>query len=97
MDTTKSIFESIENFVLTGWQLISNFVYNIYQSHIFQNILQSFKSLKLDSIVTCCIDSYTNLWQVEDELHMAIYDAFNANKLVIPFPIRTVYLKKETS
>jgi len=54
-----------------------------------------FGESSLDLYLTCWIDTYTDLWEVEDELHMAINDAFNANNIVIPFPHRTVYLKKE--
>ncbi|PIN98961.1 MAG: hypothetical protein COT90_01680 [Candidatus Diapherotrites archaeon CG10_big_fil_rev_8_21_14_0_10_31_34] len=39
-------------------------------------------------------DDYTQIWPTERELTIEIYNGLNKNKIGIPFPTQTVYLKK---
>ncbi len=41
------------------------------------------------------IDTYTSQWEVGTLIRKEIFKEFKRNKIVIPFPIRTVYMKKE--
>jgi len=59
-------------------------------------VFHTFNDSSVDMTVYFWIDPTTlSLFQAKDEAVRAIHNAFNANGIDIPFPIRTVYLEAE--
>jgi len=59
--------------------------------------LQEYGDFKIDYELRIWIDEYENLPEIEDALHTSIWYLFKRDKIIIPFPIRTVHLHEAGS
>ncbi len=56
--------------------------------------LINFGDSSLDMTLIARISNYSDQWRIQEELRVALYEAFDKNGIEIPFPQRVVHLQK---
>jgi MscS family membrane protein len=60
-----------------------------------QVFFKEFADSSLNFLLVAWIESFKDQLKITDELNTGVYNALNREKIEIPFPTQTVYLKKE--